>query len=256
VSEPLLVVENLSVIHPARGAATAVTALDGVSLRLERGEVLALAGDSGSGKSTLARAILGLVPTARGSVRIDGREVIGADPASLRQIRAGAQMVFQDSGEALNPRMRIGDSIGEPLEAYGRAYGAEATEIISRLLVLVGLDPTDARAYPAQLSGGQRQRVGIARALALDPALILWDEAVSALDGPVRAQVLSLILDLQRTRRLASLLISHDLTVVRHVADRVAVMQGGRIVETGPCDRLFSAPQHAATRRLIAAMPG
>lgn len=255
MTAPLVEVRDLSVTYPAHAHGHAVTALRAISFTLSPGETLGLVGTSGSGKSTLARALLGLAPGASGSIRIGSDEVLGAGAAVLRAVRANAQMVFQDTGETLNPRLRIGETIAEPLIAYQRARGAGLTARVTALLSAVGLDPALAQALPAHLSGGQRQRVAIARALALDPAFVIWDEPVSALDGPVRAGILNLMGDIQRQRGLASLFISHDLAVIRHVADRVAVLDQGRIVEVATRDRLFAAPQHPATRRLIAAMP-
>ena len=255
MSAPLVEVEGLCLRYPPRGGQPGVSALEDIGFSIAPGETLGLVGTSGSGKSTLARALLGLEHATAGSIRIGGRAVTGADAAGLRAIRATAQMVFQETGEALNPRLPIGESIAEPLIGYRRARGAALAARVGDLLAAVGLDRGMAGLLPAQISGGQRQRVGIARALALDPAFLIWDEPVSALDGQVRAGILNLMLEIQRTRRLASLFISHDLAVVRHVADRVAVLDRGRIVEIGPGDALFAAPDHPATRRLIAAMP-
>lgn len=258
--DPVLVVKDLSVTFAARRRLFSkeqapVRAVDSVSLTIARGETLGLVGESGCGKSTLANAILGLVAPSAGSVRINGAEVVGASRETLRTIRADAQMVFQDPVQALNPRLTVGACVGEPLLVRGLASGKDLETRVVALLTSVGLKPEHAARYPHQFSGGQRQRIVIARALALSPDLVICDEAVSALDVSVRAQVLNLLSALQRERGLAYLFVSHDLSVVRHVCDRIAVMYLGRIVELGIREALFAAPRHPYTRALMESVP-
>ena len=245
---------DLRVQFPGAGGAP-VRAVDGVSLDIADGETLGLVGESGCGKTSLANAVVGLVVPRSGSVLIAGREVVGAGRAELRDIRARAQMVFQDPVTSLNPRMKVGEAIGEPLLVRGLARGAALRDRVAGLLAEVGLRAEHANNYPHQFSGGQRQRVVIARALALRPALLICDEPVSALDVSVRAQILNLLVDLQAKHGMASLFVSHDLGVVRHVCDRVAVMYLGRIVEEAPRDALFAAPRHPYTQALLASVP-
>ncbi len=247
-------ITDLAVHFPARGGRP-IRAVDGVSFEIAPGETLGLVGESGCGKSSVANAVVGLVPPTRGSILVGGTEVAHADRRTLRQVRAGVQMVFQDPVTSLNPRMTVGAAVGEPLEVHGIARGHALCERVAELLTEVGLRPEHAARYPHQFSGGQRQRIVIARALALRPALLVCDEAVSALDVSVRAQILNLLVDLQRTRGMACLFVSHDLLVVRHVCDRVAVMYLGRLAELAPRDALFAAPRHPYTRALLAAVP-
>ena len=230
-----------------------VRALAGVSFHVESGETLV--GESGSGKTTLARTV-GLLhgPTA-GTVRFQGRELTGLGRRALRQVRRRIQFVFQDPYGSLNPRLAVGAIIAEPLAIHGICGRAERRDRVSALAGSVGLSPAHMDRYPHQFSGGQRQRIAIARALAPDPALIIADEPVSSLDVSIQSQVLNLMKDLQEASGLAYLFISHDLAVVRHVADRVAVMYAGMIVEEGPADALYEAPRHPYTRALIAASP-
>ncbi len=251
---PVLTVENLAVHFPARHGRP-VRAVDGVSLTLAPRETLGLVGESGCGKSTLANAIVGLIPATRGRIEVAGVAVTGADRKTLRDIRARAQMVFQDPVTSLNPRMTVGAAIGEPLSVRGLASGRALRERVAALLTEVGLRPEHAARYPHQFSGGQRQRIVIARALALRPALLICDEPVSALDVSVRAQILNLLVDLQQTLAMACLFVSHDLAVVRHVCDRVAVMYLGHLVELAPRDALYATPRHPYTRALLAAVP-
>jgi oligopeptide/dipeptide ABC transporter ATP-binding protein len=249
-----LVVENLAVHYPARHGPP-VRAVDGVSLGIAAGETLGLVGESGCGKSSVSNAIVGLVPPTRGSVVVDGVEIAGADRRTLWRARSRMQMVFQDPATSLNPRMTVGAAIGEPLLVRGIFRGAALHAQVAALLTEVGLRPDHAQRYPHQFSGGQRQRVVIARALALRPALLICDEPVSALDVSVRAQILNLLVALQRDRGMACLFVSHDLAVVRHVCDRVAVMYLGRLVELAPRDALFATPRHPYTRALLASVP-
>jgi len=252
-ARPLLTVTDLAVQY--RTAGGTVRAVDGVSLEVHPGETLGLVGESGCGKSTLGRAILRLVEPSRGSIRLDGRELVGLPRRALRGERRRLQMVFQDSGAALDPRWTVGRLIEEPLRVYGIGGRAERRDRVARLLADMGLPPDAAARHPHAFSGGQRQRIGIARALVLDPDLVVCDEPVSALDVSIQAQILNLLQDLQERRGVAFLFISHDLSVVEHVSDRVAVMYLGRIVETAPRDALWRAPAHPYTRTLLAAVP-
>jgi oligopeptide/dipeptide ABC transporter ATP-binding protein len=238
-----------------RKAAPPLKAVDGVSLAIAPGETLGLVGESGCGKSTLANAILGLVPLTGGRIEVAGRAVDSADRDSLSAIRSDAQMVFQDPALSLNPRLSIGAAIGEPLLVRGLATRTALRDRVAALLKAVGLEADHASRFPHAFSGGQRQRIVIARALALQPKLVICDEPVSALDVSVRAQILNLLVDLQRERGMSYLFVSHDLSVVRHIADRVAVMYLGRIVETASMPVLFGKPRHPYTQALLAAAP-
>jgi oligopeptide/dipeptide ABC transporter ATP-binding protein len=258
VPEPLLEVTNLVKHYKARGVfrrQPPVRAVDGVTFTVERGETLALVGESGSGKSSLARTILRLEDATDGVVKFEGQDVLRLETRPLRALRRRMQIVFQDPSGALNPRMTVGTAVAEGLEIHRLLPRAEIPARVSGLLQEVGLTPEMAAQYPHELSGGQRQRVGIARALAVGPAFLVLDEPVSALDVSVQAQVLNLLLDLQRTRGLAYLFIAHDLAVVRQVAHRVAVMYLGQIVETGPTEEVLSRPRHPYTQALIASAP-
>ncbi len=250
----VLAITDLRVHFPGRGGAP-VRAVDGVSLHIGPGETLGLVGESGCGKSTIANAAVGLLAPTSGRVVVAGTDIVGASPRVLRDVRAQVQMVFQDPITSLNPRMTIGTAIGEPLLVRGQAKGATLRARVGALLEEVGLRPDHADRYPHQFSGGQRQRIVIARALALRPALLVCDEAVSALDVSVRAQILNLLVALQARYGMAMLFVSHDLAVVRHVCDRVAVMYLGQLAEIAPRDALFAAPSHPYTRALIAAVP-
>ena len=239
--------------HVRRGPP--VRAVDGVSFTVGRGETLGLVGKSGCGKSSVSKAVVGLQAPTRGSVLVEGVEIAGADRRTLHRARARMQMVFQDPATSLNPRMTVGEAVGEPLLVRGLARGAALRQRVATLLTEVGLRPEHAARYPHQFSGGQRQRIVIARALALRPALLVCDEPVSALDVSVRAQVLNLLVELQRSHDMAMLFVSHDLAVVRHVCDRVAVMYLGCLVELAARDDLYTAPRHPYTRALLLAVP-
>jgi oligopeptide transport system ATP-binding protein len=257
--EPVLEIRDLAVHFEARRGlfgrtAQPVRAVDGVDLVIGAGETLGLVGESGCGKSTLSNAIVGLVPLTRGSIRVRGSEVAGASRKALYALRRDVQMIFQDPALSLNPRSTVGAAIGEPLAVRGIARGRALKDRVHALLAQVGLRAEHAGRYPHQFSGGQRQRIVIARALALEPALVVCDEPVSALDVSVRAQILNLLIDLQRRMGVAYLFVSHDLNVVRHVSDRVAVMYLGRIVEQAPRDALFADPRHPYTRALMSAV--
>jgi len=261
VSTPLLAVEGLVKAYPrARtrllGPAPApLRAVDGVSLELARGEALGLVGESGSGKSTLARLLVGLERASAGSIRLDGRELTRLGTRAWRPLRRRIQMVFQDPSASLDPRQSALAIVAEPFAIHGVAKPRERRQRALALLESVGIAPQRAHAHPHEFSGGQRQRIGIARALALEPELVVCDEPVSALDVSVQAQILNLLHELQARLGLALLFISHDLAVVQALCPRVAVMQAGRIVETGARDELFRNPEHPYTRALLESRP-
>ncbi|QAY61979.1 ABC transporter ATP-binding protein [Xylanimonas allomyrinae] len=236
-------------------APSVLTAVDGVDLDLARGETFGLVGESGSGKSTLGRLAVRLAEPTRGSITFDGRDISHLHGAGLRTVRRRMQVVFQDPLGSLDPRMRVGEIVGEPLRVFEGLRGATLDDRVAELLRSVGLDPARARARPRALSGGQRQRVGIARAVALGPELILADEPVSALDVSVQAQIVNLLAELRETLGLTYLFIAHGLPVVRQLAQRVGVMYLGRIVESAPVDELFANPRHPYTQALLAASP-
>jgi oligopeptide transport system ATP-binding protein len=234
----------------------ALRAVDGVSFDLAPGETLGLVGESGCGKSTLARLLMRLEKPTAGRVYVEGRDLFAVPPRELRRLRRDVQMVLQDPYTSLNPRMTVGAIVGEPFEIHRDvAPRGDRRRRVHELLERVGLRPADADRYPHQFSGGQRQRIGIARALALRPKVVICDEPVSALDASIRAQVLSLLADLQREYGLAYLFIAHDLAVVRRLAHRVAVMYLGKLVETGPVPAVFDQPKHPYTRALLSAVP-
>jgi len=252
-AEPLLEVAGLRMHFPTpRGV---VKAVDGVDLFIRPGETLGLVGESGCGKSTTARGIAHLIRPTAGRVRFEGQDVTRLDTAGLRATRQQLQMIFQDPYASLDPRMTVLDVIAEPIRNFRLVPRGEVRARVRGLLETVGLDPDFERRYPHEFSGGQRQRIGVARALAVEPRLVLCDEPVSALDVSIQAQIVNLLEDLQREFELAYLFISHDLAVVRHVSDRIAVMYLGRIVETAPSARLYEAPLHPYTEALLSAVP-
>lgn len=260
VNPPLVEVRDLEVYFPERSGVLRrhtgdVRAVDGVSFDVYAGETLGLVGESGSGKSTTARAILRLLEATGGTVRFDGVDLTTLDAAALRAARRDMQMVFQDPYASLNPRHTVEEIVREPLDIHGIGSERERGARVAELLELVGLDASHARRYPHQFSGGQRQRVGIARALATSPRLIVADEPISALDVSIQAQIVNLLAELRERFGLTYLFIAHDLAMVRHLSDRVAVMYLGRIVEIGPVDEVFDTPRHPYTRALISAIP-
>ena len=259
-SQHLLEVENLVKEFPVKGGGLfrrtvgAVQAVSDVSFHLDPGETLGLVGESGCGKSTTGRAVLQLHKPTSGSVRYDGQELTTLSNKQMRPIRRDLQIVFQDPYASLNPKMPVNDIVGEPMRVHGKK-GSEVLERVADLLERVGLNPEHGNRYPHEFSGGQRQRVGIARALALDPKVIILDEPVSALDVSVQAGVVNLLEDLQAQLGLAYIFIAHDLSVVRHISDRVAVMYLGRIVESGTRADVYEQPSHPYTQALLSSAP-
>jgi peptide/nickel transport system ATP-binding protein/oligopeptide transport system ATP-binding protein len=259
-STPLLEVVGLVKHFPVRRGlfsrrTGAVRAVDGISFAIAAGETLGLVGESGCGKSTAAKTILKLIEPTAGMVRLRGERIDHLPPRAMRQWRRELQVVFQDPYSSLNPRLRAGDIVAEPLVNFGVMRGAALRDRVAGLFAQVGLSADAMRRYPHEFSGGQRQRIGIARALALDPSLVVCDEPVSALDVSIQSQVLNLLVDLQREFNLTYLFITHNLAVVKHVSDRIAVMYLGRIVEMTDADGLYACPRHPYTRMLIAAIP-
>jgi oligopeptide transport system ATP-binding protein len=232
-----------------------VRAVDGISFKVERGETLGLVGESGSGKSTACRTVLQLIRPTSGSVTFEGREIAGLGRRQMRPLRREMQMIFQDPQASLNPRKRVGQIVGDPLKRQGLASGSDLRRQVQELLVRVGLSSEHYNRFPHEFSGGQRQRIGIARALALKPKLVICDEPVSALDVSIQAQIVNLLDDLQDEFGLAYLFVAHDIGVVRHVSDRIAVMNEGRIVEQGSADQVCESPRDEYTKKLLAAVP-
>ena len=261
MTPPLLAVTDLKVHFPIRRGFLLdrtvghVKAVDGVSFEIEEGQTLGLVGESGSGKSTTAYAALQLIRPTAGSVRFLGRELTRLRPEELRRMRREMQIVFQDPYASLNPRMTVGRILAEPLRTHGIGNRRTCRASVARLLELVGLEASYTNRYPHEFSGGQRQRIGIARALALNPKLIVCDEPVSALDVSIQAQILNLLKDLQRDLGLTYLFIAHDLAVVRAMSNTIAVMHEGRIVEQGPAEQVYTQPHTDYTRALLAAVP-
>jgi oligopeptide/dipeptide ABC transporter ATP-binding protein len=255
----LLDVRGLAKSFPAGtgawSAGALVRAVDGVDLTVGRGEIVGLVGESGSGKTTLGRAILRLCEPTAGAVRFDGLDVLALRAREMRRLRRRMQIVFQDPGAALNPRMKVRSLVGEPLSIHGLARGRALTERVAQLLEEVGLDPSAMERYPREFSGGQKQRIGIARAIGLRPDFVVCDEPVASLDVSVQAQIVNLLVDLQRRLGMAYLFIAHDLTLVSHLCDRIAVMYLGRIVEEAPAGELRVRAYHPYTRALFAAVP-
>ena len=259
-NELLLEVDNLKKYFPVRGGIFGKTmahvkAVDGVSFTLRKGETLGLVGESGSGKSTTGRAILRLIEPSGGRVRFDGQDVLTLGKKELRALRRRMQIIFQDPYASLNPRMTVGSIVGEPFAIHKVASGEERVHRVEALLMRVGLSADQMRRYPHEFSGGQRQRIGVARALALNPEFIIGDEPVSALDVSVQAQVINLLEDLQKEFGLTYLIIAHDLSVVRHISHRIAVMYLGKIVEIADNEVLYGDPQHPYTEALLSAVP-
>jgi oligopeptide transport system ATP-binding protein len=258
---PLLEVEGLVKHFPIKRGVLIdrevdqVRAVDGVSFSVNRGETLGLVGESGSGKSTACRAVLQLIKPTSGSVRFEGREITGLGRRRMRPLRRQMQMIFQDPYASLNPRKRAGQIVGDPLRRQGLAEGENLRRQVQELLERVGLSPEHYNRFPHEFSGGQRQRIGIARALALKPKLVICDEPVSALDVSIQAQIVNLLDDLQDELGLAYLFVAHDIGVVRHISDRIAVMNEGRIVEQGSADQVCEQPQDGYTKKLLAAVP-
>jgi peptide/nickel transport system ATP-binding protein len=253
--QPVLALSNVSVTYPKRGRVPAFTAAKNISFEIYPGEILGLVGESGSGKTTVGRAAIGLLPISEGSIKLVGEEIGGADQKKLRSLRQHTGIVFQDPGSSLNPRLPIGESIGEPLLLAGRAEGDALNTMVEDLLDSVELPRSYRNRYPHELSGGQRQRVGIARAIALRPDLLIADEPTSALDVSVQARFLELLLELQEQLKFACLFISHDLAVVDMLAHRIAVMQNGELVEVGDRDQILKNPVQEYTKKLISAVP-
>ncbi|HUN28375.1 MAG TPA: dipeptide ABC transporter ATP-binding protein [Alphaproteobacteria bacterium] len=257
---PLVEVRDLQKYFPIHAGLLSrhvadVKAVDGVSFDIAAGETLGLVGESGSGKTTIGRMLLHLLPATNGSIRYDGAEITTMRADEIRRLRRQIQIIFQDPYASLNPRMTVGEIIAEPLRIHGIARGKAAQERVGELLRLTGLRPYSANRYPHEFSGGQRQRIGIARALAVDPKFIVCDEPVSALDVSIQAQVINLLEDLQQQLGLTYLFIAHDLSVVRHISTRVAVMYVGKIVELSPRDELYERPLHPYTQALLSAIP-
>jgi len=256
----LVEVDDLKVHFPIRGGIFKTTkgtvkAVDGVTFEVRRGETLGLVGESGCGKSTIGRAMIRLREPTAGTVRFDGVDLTSLKTGALRKMRRRMQIIFQDPYGSLDPRMTVGSIVSEPIETHHLASGDAKKERVAELLRLVGLDPKYVSRYPHEFSGGQRQRIGVARALAVEPEFIVCDEPISALDVSIQAQVLNLLTDLRSRLGLTYLFVAHDLSVVKHISDRVAVMYLGKVVEIGPPDQLYAAPGHPYSRALLSAVP-
>ena len=260
MTDLILKAENLKKHFQVGGGFMAETktvrAVDGVSIEVRRGETFAIVGESGCGKSTLARLLMRLLEPTEGAIEFDGRDIAGIRGRDLRELRRDMQFVFQDPFSSLNPRMSVGKLVGEPIETHRPELSrAQRRQEVARLLRTVGLRPEHANRYPHEFSGGQRQRIGIARALASNPRLVIGDEPVSALDVSVQAQVVNLLHDLKSKLDMTLVIIAHDLAVIRHMSDRVAVMYLGQVVESGPTDEIFAHPRHPYTLALLSAIP-
>jgi peptide/nickel transport system ATP-binding protein len=259
--EPLLRVEDLKVYFPIRSGLVIerrvgeIKAVDGVSFELQRGETLGLVGESGCGKTTVGRTILRLYDPTEGRIMFEGKDIAKLSEKQMRSLRRRMQMVFQDPYSSLNPRQNVGNIVAEPLRVHGLASGRDVEKQVQHLLDVVGLPQGAANRYPHEFSGGQRQRIGLARSLALNPDLIVADEPVSALDVSIQAQIINLLEDLQSEFDLTFMFIAHDLAVVRHISDRIAVMYLGKIVEVAPADQLYVSPLHPYTIALLSAVP-
>lgn len=255
MSQSLIEVKNLRKFFNL-GGGTTLQAVNDISLSIQKGETVGVVGESGCGKSTAGRTIMRLYEPTRGSVAFEGKDIYGLKGSKLKALRRDMQMIFQDPYASLNPRMTVMDIIGEPLDIHNLASGGkERRKKVENLLDLVGLNPSHATRYPHEFSGGQRQRIGIARALAVDPKFIIADEPISALDVSIQAQVVNLMQDLQRKMGLTYLFIAHDLSMVKHISNRVAVMYLGKIVELASSDDLYATPAHPYTRALMSAIP-
>jgi oligopeptide/dipeptide ABC transporter ATP-binding protein len=257
---PLLEVENLKTYFPIKKGVLSrtvgyVKAVDSVTFTVQPGKTLGLVGESGCGKTTVGRTILRLIPATGGTVKYKGADFFAYHGEELRRLRRQMQIIFQDPVSSLNPRMTVGNIIGEPIQVHGIARGKQRDELVASLLARVGLDPLYAQRYPHEFSGGQRQRIGIARALALNPDFIVCDEPVSALDVSIQSQILNLLDDLQKERNIAYLFIAHNLAVVEHFSDEVAVMYLGKLVEKASAKELYSNPKHPYTSALLSAVP-
>ncbi len=259
-SAPLLKVEKLKTHFPVRSGILQrttgwVKAVDDVSFHINRGETLGLVGESGCGKTTVGRTLLRLVPASGGRVLFEGRDIFSLGRAPMQKLRREIQIIFQDPGGSLNPRRRVGEIVGEPLIVHGMATRSNVRGKVQDLLERCGMWRSAADRYPHEFSGGQRQRIGIARALALEPKLIVCDEPTSALDVSIQSQILNLLKDLQEEFGLSYLFISHDMAVIHHICDRIAVMLDGKIVEEGGRDQIINDPQHDYTKALLSAVP-